>query len=140
MNPQPISQSSRISRPAFQKSNVLLVEHDETLLGTRTMLLTDWQFGVFTARDYEEVFAHAQVQEIAVVVISQAFNPLELRAIAEFARRHWPRAGILVVGHGVPPLEDPLYDEDLDLYDESVDPNSQPQSLLAAVEQLSRKR
>ena len=133
MNPQPISQSSREAHPAFQQSNVLLVEHDEGLLNTRTMLLTAWHYGVFTARDYREVFGHAKVQEIAVVVISQAFNPLELRAIAEFTRRRWPRAGILVVGHGVPRLEDPLYDE-------HVDADSQPASLLAAVEQLSRKR
>jgi DNA-binding response OmpR family regulator len=133
MNSQAISQSSRMPHTAFQQSNVLLVEHDEGLLKTRTMLLTAWHYGVFTARDYREVFAHAQVQEIAVVVISQAFNPLELRAIAEFARRRWPKAGILVVGRGVPPLEDQLYDE-------NVDPNFQPQSLLAAVDQLSRKR
>ena len=133
MNPHPISQSSRLARPAFHERNVLLVEHNEMLLATRTMLLTDRRYGVFTARDCTEVFAHAHVQEIAVVVISQAFVPLELRAIAEFTRRRWPRAGILVVGHGVPRLEDPLYDE-------HVDADSQPASLLAAVEQLSRKR
>src|ERR1700730_2498992 len=133
MNPQPISLSSRIPHPALQKSNVLLVEHDEMLLGTRTMLLTDRRYGVFTARDCTEVFAHAHVQEIAVVIIGQAFSPLELCAIAEFARRRWPRARILVVGHGTPPLEDQLYDE-------NVDPDSQPQSLVAAVEQLSRMR
>ena len=133
MNPQPISQSTREAHPAFQQSNVLLVEHDEGLLNTRTMLLTAWHYGVFTARDYREVFAHGKVQEIAVVVISQAFNPLELRAIAEFTRRRWPRAGIVVVGRGVPPLEDQLYDE-------NVDANFQPQSLLTAVDHLSRKR
>jgi len=133
MNPQPITQSNRMPHPAFQQSNVLLVEHDEGLLNTRTMLLAAWHYGVFTARDYREVFANGKVQEIAVVVISKAFNPLELRAIAEFARRRWPRAGILVVGRGVPPLEDQLYDE-------TVDANFQPQSLLTAVEQLSRKR
>ena len=132
MNPHPISQSSRLARLAFQERNVLLVEHNEMLLATRTVLLTDRRYGVFPARDCTEVFAHAHVQEIAVVVISQAFVPLELRAIAEFTRRHWPRAGILVVGHGVPRLEDPLYDE-------HVDPDTQPESLLAAVEQLSRK-
>ena len=132
MNPHPISQSSRLARPVFQRRNVLLVEHDEMLLATRTVWLTDRRYGVFTARDCTEVFAHAHVQEIAVVVVSQAFVPLELRAIAEFTRRHWPRAGILVVGHGVPRLEDPLYDE-------HVDPDTQPESLLAAVEQLSRK-
>jgi hypothetical protein len=130
MNPQPTS--IRVAHPAFPESNVLLVEHDEMLLGTRTMLLTDQHYGVFTARDYREVFAHAHVQEFAVVVISRAFITPELSAIAEFARRRWPKAGILVVGHGVPPLEDPLYDE-------HVDPDSQPESLLAAVEQLSRK-
>ena len=133
MNPHPISQSSRLARPAFQESNVLLAEHNEMLLATRTMLLTDRRYGVFTARDCTEVFAHAHVQEIAVVVISQTFVPLELRAIAEFTRRRWPRAGILVVGRGVPPLEDQLYDE-------NVDANFQPQSLLTAVDQLSRKR
>ena len=132
MNPYPISQFSRLARPAFQRSNVLLVEHDEMLLATRTVWLTDRRYGVFTARDCTEVFAHAHVQEIAVVVVSQAFVPLELRAIAEFTRRHWPRAGILVVGHGVPRLEDALYDE-------HVDPDSQSESLLVAVEQLSRK-
>jgi DNA-binding response OmpR family regulator len=133
MNPQPTSQSSRITHPVCQQGNILLVEHDEGLLSTRTMLLTAWHYGVFTARDYREVFAHNHVREIAVVVISQAFNPLELRAIAEFARRRWPQAGILVVGRGAPPLEDQLYDK-------NVDPNFQPQSLLAAVDQLSRKR
>ena len=132
MIPQSASRASQISHPAFQESNVLLVEHDEMLLGARTMLLTDQHYGVFTARDYREVFAHAHVQEIAVVVISRAFIVPELSAIAEFARKRWPRAGILVVGRGVPPLEDPLYDE-------HVDPDSQPESLLAAVEQLSRK-
>ena len=132
MNSQPITQPNRMPHPAFQQSNVLLVEHNEMLLATRTLLLTDRRYGVFTARDCTEVFAHAHVQEIAVVVISQAFVPLELRAIAEFTRRHWPRAGILVVGHGVPRLEDPLYDQ-------HVDPDFQPESLLAAVEQLSRK-
>jgi hypothetical protein len=132
MNPHPISQSSRFAGPALQERNVLLVEHNEMLLATRTLLLTGRRYGVFTARDCTEVFAHAHVQEIAVVVISQAFVPLELRAIAEFTRRHWPRAGILVVGHGVPRLEDPLYDE-------HVDADFQPESLLAAVEQLSRK-
>ena len=78
MNPHPISRSSRLARPAFQERNVLLVEHNEMLLATRTMLLTDRRYGVFTARDCTEVFAHAHVQEIAVVVISQAFVPLEL--------------------------------------------------------------
>jgi hypothetical protein len=132
MNPQSTTQWGQIADPAFEESNVLLVEHDEMLLGTRTMLLTDQHYGVFTARDYREVFAHAHVQEIAVVVISRAFILPELSAIAEFARKRWPRAGILVVGCGVPPLDDPLYDE-------HIDPDSQPESLLAAVEQLSRK-
>jgi hypothetical protein len=46
-----------------------------------------------------------------VAVFHHSFSPRDLRYAAEYVRRRWPDAVILVIGEQAKQLDDPLYDD-----------------------------
>jgi hypothetical protein len=51
-----------------------------------------------------------QAVSVDVAVFHHSFAPHELRYAAEYIRRRWPDAVILVIGEQARQLDDPLYD------------------------------
>jgi hypothetical protein len=48
---------------------------------------------------------------VDVAVLHHSFAPHDLRYAAEYIRRRWPDAVILVIGEQARHLDDPLYDD-----------------------------
>jgi hypothetical protein len=48
---------------------------------------------------------------VDVAVLHHSFAPHDLRYAAEYIRRRWPDAVILVIGEQAKQLDDPLYDD-----------------------------
>jgi hypothetical protein len=59
------------------------------------------------------LFALAQSDPFPIAVLSDRLGPSELIAAAQFVRRQWPQARILVLGQAAPVLGDNLYDDSI---------------------------
>ena len=110
-------------------SELLLIEPDPTVLSSRTLMLTQFRYRVTVAMSHKEV-ACLRGSKVHLAVVSASLSPDNLRATAEFIRRQWTSARILVVGDAVPVLEDQLYDE-------AIDTTSSSDELLVALRKLS---
>ena len=58
-----------------------------------------------------DLCALPQAVSVDVAVLHDSFAPRDLRYAAEYIRRRWPDAVILVIGKHVEQLDDPLYDD-----------------------------
>jgi hypothetical protein len=58
-----------------------------------------------------DLCALPQAVSVDVAVLHDSFAPRDLRYAAEYIRRRWPNAVILVIGKQVEQLDDPLYDD-----------------------------
>ena len=108
---------------------ILLVEPDITLLTAEMLLLTRSDYCVTPAFSQGEIFALRDTKAIALAILSDSLGHRLLAAIAHTVRKQWPRARILICGRAQPPLEDHLYDE-------QIDHSSNPKQLLEDVESL----
>jgi hypothetical protein len=93
---------------------ILLVEPDQHLLNSRSLLLTKSNFKVLTAGNACEVYRLRSAPMVKVAVLSDALGDSGLRAAAECIREQWLTARILLLGAVQPSFEDYLYDEALD--------------------------
>jgi hypothetical protein len=90
---------------------VLLVEPDLEVLADRSLLLSRSNYTVAPASGYREIFGlHSEIG-FRLAVLNDNLGELALRAAAEFVRRQWPSARILILGNAQAALEDYLYDE-----------------------------
>ena len=114
---------------ATERSTVLLVDPDSELLSYRASLLSRSRYTVVIANNYREVFELRGKTSFRLAVLSSGLGELALRAAAEFVRRQWPSARILILGSAKAVLEDSLYDE-------AVDFRFQPPEFLNVLERL----
>lgn len=61
--------------------------------------------------NYWNLCALPQAVSVDVAVLHHSFAPHDLRYAAEYIRRRWPDAVILVTGEQAMQLDDPLYDD-----------------------------
>ncbi len=113
------------------QAGILLVESDQHLLDSRSLLLTKSDFRVFAAGNARDVYRLRNVPMVSVAVLSGTLSYSALRAAAECVRDKWPTARILILGVVQTSFEDYLYDEALDY-------RFQPQELLDTISKLCR--
>jgi DNA-binding response OmpR family regulator len=113
------------------QASILLVESDQHLLNSRSLLLTKSDFRVFMAGNACDVYHLRSVPMVSVAVLSNSLGDSGLRAAAECVREQWSTARILILGAVQPSFEDHLYDEALDF-------RFQPRELLDAISKLCR--
>jgi hypothetical protein len=93
---------------------ILLVEPDQHLLNSRSLLLTRSNFRVLTAGKACEVYHQRSVPTVDVAVLNDTLGDSGLRAAAQCVREQWSTARILILGVAQASFEDYLYDEALD--------------------------
>jgi hypothetical protein len=129
MNPS----NSSLASVAPSHHRVLVVEPDEHLLASRTLLLSSSNYLVTAAGSHRDVFDLSCMTEIHLAVLSDTLGRSGLCSAAEYVRAQWPSARILILGTAQFVLEDYLYDE-------AVGHGLQPKGLLDTLERLSENR
>jgi hypothetical protein len=87
------------------------------LVASDRFLVDDLSFVLQTSHDYVqsaltsiEVFRLSKDYNPRTVVLCGTLGAFHLQAVAEYARRRWPRARIIVIGKAWELLADELYD------------------------------
>jgi hypothetical protein len=93
---------------------ILLVEPDQHLLNSRSLLLTKSNFRVLTAGKACEVYHLRNEPMVAVAVLNDTLGDSGLGAAAQCVREQWRTARILILGAAQTSFEDYLYDEAFD--------------------------
>ena len=114
-------------------SSILLVESDPELRDSRRLLLSALRHPVLAVSAYTEVCALPADSNCGLVAIDICPNEHEASRIAVHARRTWPKAKILLLGHPSDEFDDPLYDE-------AVNPTFNPSGIVESVDKLLRAR
>jgi hypothetical protein len=115
----------------FTRLKVLLVEPDLEVLANRTLVLSRSNYAVAPANNYREIFSLHDEIGFCLAVLNDTLGEMALRAAAEFVRRQWPSARILILGNAQAALEDYLYDE-------VVNHRIRSEELLDTLERLSK--
>lgn len=108
---------------------ILLVESDASLRYSRDLLLSTFSRHVQEAAGYEDVCRLSGAGGFRLVAISLSPDPQEAAQVAEYVRRLWPKARILLLGSLTTHVDDPLYDE-------VVDARFDPDGMLEACQRL----
>jgi len=114
-------------------SSILLVESDPELRDSRRLLLSALRHPVLAVSAYTEVCALPADSNCGLVAIDICPNEHEASRIAVHARRTWPKAKILLLGHPSDEFDDPLYDE-------AVNPTFSPSGIVESADKLLRAR
>ena len=114
-------------------SSILLVEPNPELRDSRRLLLGVLQHPVLAVSAYPEVCALPADSNCALVAIDLTPNEHEAFRVATHARRTWPRAKILLLGHPSEHFDDPLYDD-------AVNPCCNPSGIVDCANKLLRER
>jgi len=131
---QPLSKSkSPAESVPLNLSSILLVEPNPELRDSRRLLLGVLRHPVLAVSAYPEVCALPADSNCALVAIDITPNEQEAFRIATHARRTWPRAKILLLGHPSDDFDDPLYDD-------AVNPSCNPTGIVESAENLLRAR
>jgi hypothetical protein len=99
---------------ASLQPRILLVEPDQHLLNSRSLLLAKSNFRVLPADKACEVYHLRSVPMVDVAVLNDTLGDAGLRAAAQCVREQWRTARILILGAVQTSFEDYLYDEALD--------------------------
>jgi len=114
-------------------SSILLVESDPELRDSRRLLLSALRHPVLAVSAYTEVCALPEDSNCGLVAIDICPNEHEASRIAVHARRTWPKAKILLLGHPSDDFDDPLYDD-------AVSPACNPSGIVESADKLLRAR
>jgi DNA-binding NtrC family response regulator len=114
-------------------SSILLVEPDPELRDSRRLLLSALRHPVLAVSAYTEVCALPADSNCGLVAIDICPNEYEASRIAAHARRTWPNAKILLLGHPSDDFDDPLYDD-------AVSPFCNPSGIVESAHKLLRVR
>jgi len=114
-------------------NTMLLVEPDVHLLPVRRRLLARAEYTVRAVCTAGQVFELDGEDAPHIVLLSDGVGEFQLNALAEYVRRRWRHARILIVGEATPALEDHLYDE-------TVARGAGAEEFLAAVEKCVREQ
>jgi hypothetical protein len=93
---------------------ILLVDGDPGLRQSRAALLLGFNIPVKQIAGYTDVCELSESSSFSLVVINLAPAQEEAGKIAEYVRRHWPEAKILLLGRLSIDFDDPLYDDIVD--------------------------
>jgi hypothetical protein len=91
---------------------ILLVDEDQELRQSRAALLSIFNIPVQQSTGYTDVCGLSG--SFSLVAISLLPSQDEAARIAEYVRRHWPSAKILLLGRLSTDFDDPLYDDIVD--------------------------
>jgi hypothetical protein len=114
-------------------SSILLVESDPELRDSTRLLLSALRHPVLAVSTYTEVYALPADSNCGLVAINICPNEYEASRIAVHARRTWPKAKILLLGHPSADFDDPLYDA-------AVKPSCNPSGIVESADKLLRAR
>jgi hypothetical protein len=92
-------------------TNVLSLGIEEWRNAVRQALPPRRKSGFWGVNNYWNLCALPQAVSVDVAVLHHSFATHDLRYAAEYIRRRWPDAVILVIGEQANRLEDPLYDD-----------------------------
>jgi hypothetical protein len=67
------------------------------------------------ATSFSDLFDISKEGKVRIAILHRSLSPIQLREACVYIRRTWPVAKILVLGTGAEDLDDPLYDELVDL-------------------------
>jgi len=110
---------------------ILAVEPDMAVLNAKSLLLTQANYCVTRATGDRDLFSLRGAKAVALAILSDRLGQRLLGTVAETVRRQWPRTRILILGQVPSVLEDYLYDE-------QIYRSSDPQQVLADLENLYR--
>ncbi|UWZ83602.1 hypothetical protein [Occallatibacter riparius] len=98
-------------------------------------LLPEDRYTLLVVSNYWDLcsFSVNETEAISVAVLEHTESKGDLRRSAEYVRRRWPDARIILLGHRGDLLEDQLYDE-------RVTPGIHPPELLSVIEHLLKRR
>jgi len=114
-------------------SSILLVESDQELRDSRRLLLSALRHPVLAVSAYTEVCALPADSNCGLIAIDICPDEHEASRIAVHARRTWPTAKILLLGHPSADFDDPLYDD-------AVSPYCNPSGIVESADKLLRAR
>jgi hypothetical protein len=108
---------------------ILAVEPDTTVLHAKSLLLAKANYCVTPATGDGDLFSLRNTKTFALAILSDRLGRQLLQAVAATVRRQWPRIRILILGQVPIAFEDSLYDE-------RISRSSDPQQVLADLENL----
>ena len=114
-------------------SSILIVESDPELRDSMRLLLSALRHPVLAVSAYTEVCALPTDSNCGLVAIDIRPSEHEAARIAAHARRTWPRAKILLLGHPSNDFDDPLYDD-------AVSPSCNASGIVESADKLLRAR
>jgi hypothetical protein len=92
-------------------TKVLLLGIEEWRIAVRQALPPKMKSSIGGVKNFWDLCALPEAVLVDVAVIHQSVDACELRYAAEYIRRRWPDAVILVLGEQAEHLDDPLYDD-----------------------------
>lgn len=98
------------------RESVLFVDADPELRDSRRLLLSSLHLPVHTVESYAEVFQLPEPSHYNLVVLNIHPNERQASNVAEYVRRRWPQAKVLLLGDTCGSLPDPLYDDIVNPY------------------------
>jgi hypothetical protein len=106
-----IAKDSRISGSDMRETTNVLALGQEEWMHTVRRVLPHWQTTRFSGvHNFWALCALPQPVLVDVAIVHHSFAQEDLRYAAEYIRRRWPDAVIIVVGERAKHLDDPLYD------------------------------
>jgi hypothetical protein len=112
-------------------SSILLVESDPELRDSRRILLGALRHPVLAVGALRELCTLPSDSNCGLAAIDISPSEREALRIAVHARRTWPNAKILLLGHPSGDFDDPLYDD-------AVSPSCNPSGIMDAADGLLR--
>ena len=108
----PFRAASDIRNDEMRKTTkVLSLGLEEWRNAVRKALPQSRKDGYWGVNNFWDLCALPEVVRADVAVFHHSFSPRDLRYAAEYVRRRWPDAVILVIGEQAKQLDDPLYDD-----------------------------
>lgn len=93
-----------------ESTKILSLGLEEWRNAVRQALPSGQKDGFWGVNNYWNLCALPQAVSVDVAVFHHSFATHDLRYAAEYIRRRWPDAVILVIGERAKQLDDPLYD------------------------------
>ena len=95
-------------------TKVLALGHEQWIHMVQQSLSYWRKNGLTGAHNFWALCALPQAVQVDVAVVHHSFAQEDLRYAAEYIRRRWPDAVIVIVGEQAKHLDDPLYDHRAD--------------------------
>jgi len=111
MKRQTIQEHRLVGQSIGTATSVLLVDPEPDLLDTGCRLISCSHISVHAIGNYAQIYQLLELDGYNLIVLSLRPNEIQACHVAEYARRRWPKAKLLLLGESCGCLDDPLYDE-----------------------------